>query len=147
MAGTAGLRNISVSYFRLGIARRQNGVDVTMAILALGDVGIACRCCFGMDAMIVGCLLITVAGCANGLRRSGVVGEGFDVGVAVDATERAVDGSLESSVVDMQTDLFAIVIFGQSCIIVTGQALLVAHFGGGFRLTSSRRKHTEQQEK
>jgi hypothetical protein len=47
----------------------------------------------------------------------------------------------------MQADLFAIFVFGQSCVIVTGQTLLVAHLAGSLGLTSRPGKPSEQQKK
>ncbi len=134
VAGAAGRRNVDVRDFRLGIARRQNLVNVAVAVLALGYVGIA-RCCgLGVDAVLVRSLLIGVAGGAHRLRRRGVVRKCLDVGVAVGATERTVDGRLELRVVHMQADLLAVLVFRQSGIAMTGQTIIVAHlrgFGGG----------------
>lgn len=147
MACAAGLRDIRVGYFRFGIAGRKNGVDVAVAILALGDVGVARSSGFGMDALIVSRLLIAVAGCALGHGRRGFVRERLDVGVAIGAAEGAVNGRLKSSVIDVQTDLFAIFIFGQGGVIVTGQALIVTHLGSSFRLGCGHRERSEQQKK
>jgi hypothetical protein len=47
----------------------------------------------------------------------------------------------------MQTDLLAVLLFGKSRVIVTGQTLLVAHLGSGFRLAGRRSKRREQQKK
>ena len=91
VAGAAGLRNVAARYLRLGIARRQNFVDAAVAVLALRDVGVAGRSGLGMDAMIVGGLLVGMAGGTDRLCRRGIVRERLDVGVTIGATENAVD--------------------------------------------------------
>ena len=64
----------------------------------------------------------------------GSCGKRLDVGVAISAAEGAVNRSLEFGVVDVQADLLAVLVFGQSRIAVAGQALVVAHLGGRGRL-------------
>ena len=103
--------NVGVSDFRLGIAGRQNLVHAAVAVLALGDVGVAGRRGLGVDTVIVGGLLVGMAGGAHRLRRRGIVREGLDVGVAIGAAEDAVDGGLELGVVDVQADLLAVLVF------------------------------------
>jgi hypothetical protein len=47
----------------------------------------------------------------------------------------------------MQADLFAVLVLGQTRIIVTGQTLLVAHLRGSLGLSRRPGKHSEQQKK
>ncbi len=69
--------------------------------------------------------------------------ESLNVAVAIGTAKSAVNRGLERCVVYVQTDLFAILVFGQSCIIVTGQTLLVAHLGGGLGLGRRPGKRSE----
>src|SRR5581483_10787623 len=41
VAGAAGLRDVGVRYLRFGIAGRQDGVNIAVAVLAFGYVGVA----------------------------------------------------------------------------------------------------------
>ena len=122
-------------------------MHIAVAILTFSDVRVTGSRCLGVDAMIVGGLLIVVTGRALRHDRCGIVGEGLDVAVAIGTAEGAVDGRLKGCVIDMQADLFAIFVLGQSCVIVTGQALLVAHLGSGLGLRRRCGKYSEQQKK
>jgi len=91
-----------------------------------------------VDAVIVGGLLVSVAGGADGLGRSWIVRDSSDVGVAIGATERAVNRRLELRVIDMQADLFAVLVFRETVIVMASQAVLIAHLGGGFGQSNRR---------
>ena len=62
-----------------------------MAVLAFRDIGVTRRSSLGMNAMVVGLLLVGMAGDAYGLRGRGIVGERLDVFVTIGATENAVN--------------------------------------------------------
>ena len=147
VASAAGLRNVGARDLRLGIAGRQHLVHAAVAVLALGHVGVAGGRGLGVNAVIVGGLLISVAGGAHRLDRRGVVRKGLDVGVAIGAAEDAVHRGLELGVVDMQADLLAVLVFRESGIVVAGQALVVAHLGSMLRRSPSREQqgYTENQ--
>ena len=111
-------------YLRLRIARRQNLVYAAVAVLALGDVGIAGRRGLGVNAVVVSRLLVGMAGGADGLGRSGIVREGLDVGVAIGTAEDAVNATFKLGVIHMQADLLPVLVLGQSRIVMASEALV-----------------------
>lgn len=118
-------------------------MHVAVAILALGDVAVPCRRRLGVDAVFVCCLLIGVAGGADGLGRRGIVRKCLDVGVTVRASEGAVNGRLELGIVHMEADLLAVLILSKCWVVVTGQTIFVAHLRGlgrGFWRRQCRRR-------
>ncbi len=152
VAGAAGCRNVGVSHLRLGIAGRQDLVHAAVAVLTLGDVGVAGGRRLRMDTAIVGGLLIGVTVGALGHHRRGIVRESLDVGVAIGAAKDAMGGGFELGVVDVEADLLSVLVFRESRIAMAGQALVVGHLGRGFaRLLSlgrqlrSCRCHHQQQ--
>ena len=133
VAGAAGLRNVVARDLRIGIACRQDLVDTAMAILAFRHVGVSRRRGLGVDTVIVSSLLVSVAGGANRFGGRGLMRKGLDVGVTIGATEGAVNRRLELGVIDMQADLFAVLVFRETGIVMASQAVLIAHLGGVFR--------------
>lgn len=125
--------NVAARDFGLGIARRQNLVHASVAVLALGDIGVSRRSGFSVNPVIVGRLLVSVAGCAYRFGRGWIVREGLYVGVAVGAAEDAVDGVLELGVVDVQADLLAIFLFDEGRVAMACEAFVIAHLGSSFR--------------
>lgn len=113
-----------------------------MAILALRNIGVAGRSRLGMNTVIVGGLLISMAGRAHGLGRRGIVGKCLDIFVTVGATEDTMDGGFELRIVHMQTDWFAVLVFGKTGIVMASQAVIIAQLG--HRLGQPSR--TEQQD-
>ena len=91
VACAAGLWNVGARDFRFRVARGQYLVHAAVAILAFRHVGVARRCGLGVDAVIVRSLLISVTGGADRLGRRWLMRERLDVGVAIRATEGAVD--------------------------------------------------------
>ena len=112
-----------------------------MAVLAFRDVGVTCRSRLGMNAMVVGLLLVGVAADAYWLCGRGIVGERLDVFVTIGATEDAVYRGLELRVIHMQAELFAVLLFAESGIVMASQTVLVAHLGRGL----GHRPRAEQQ--
>lgn len=82
-----------------------------------------------MGAVRVSSLRIGVTLGAGDLLRSLVVGEGFNVGVAVDARkQRAVNGMLELRFVNVEADGLAIRVGGEGLVGVAGKAVGVLQF-------------------
>ena len=113
VAGSARRWNIGVRDLGFGIAGRQNLMHIAVAILALGNVGIASGGRFGVDAMLIRGLLVSVAGGADGLGWRWIVRESFNVRVAVCASEGTVDGRLKLRIVHVQADLLAVLVLCQ----------------------------------
>jgi hypothetical protein len=76
---------------------------------------------------------VAVAGAALDSGEGGVVGEvfAFEVGMAIGAGERAVDGGLESFGIDEAGDRFAGLGSGKRLVAVAGEAVVVGDIGGG----------------
>ena len=97
--------------------------------------------------MIVSRLLSLMAGGAYGLGGRGIVRQCLNVFVAIGATENAMDGGFELGIIHVQADLFAVLVFGESGIIMASQAVVIAHLGGifGYRSRSEEQRDEENQ--
>ena len=119
VAAAAGGGNVDVIHGRFGIVTGNDLVDIAVAILAAcGDFSGAGD--LGVNAVRVALALIGVALVAGDFFRGRVVGEAFDVGVAINAGECAVNGVLELAGVD--GDAVAIAI-GHAGVAVAGEAV------------------------
>ena len=100
VAAAARGRNVDVVDGRLGIVTGDDFVDIAVAILAASG-NFAGACDLGVNAVRVGFVRVGMALVAGNFFRGRVVGEAFDVGVAIDASEHgAVNGVLEPGLVD-----------------------------------------------
>src|SRR5208337_1874777 len=121
-------------------------MHIAVAVLALGNVGVTLGGRFGVDAVLIRGLLVTVAGGANGLGWRRIVRDCFDIRVAICASEGTVYGRLELRIVHMQADLLPILVFRKRWVAMTGQTILVAQFRGfSWPLRSRRPCHRRQQ--
>jgi hypothetical protein len=76
--------NVAAIYGRFGIIARDDGVDVAMTILATGG-NFASAGGLGVNAVRVALTFVGVALVTGDFFWGGVVGDAFDVGVAIDA--------------------------------------------------------------
>src|SRR5579872_690261 len=87
----------------------------------------------GVEAAIVGCLLIGVACGATDLLRSRLVRRRLYVGMAVHAGKHAaVDRIFEFLGIDLQADGLSILLMSQGSIAVAGETFISAGFRGFF---------------
>ena len=121
VAAAAGGGNVGVIDGRFRIVAGDDGVDIAVAILA-GSGDFSGGGDLGVNAMRVALALVGVALVAGNLFRGRVVGEAFDVGVAIYAGKRAVNGVLELGLVDGDAAAVAI---GHAGIGVAGEAVRV----------------------
>ena len=132
VAAAAGDGNIAAIDGGFGVVAGDDGVDVAVAILAAcGDFAGTGDLC--VNTMRVTLAFIGMALVAGDFFRRRVVGEAFDVGVAIDAGKSAVNGVLELALVD--GDAVAVAI-GHAGVAVAGEAvgvpeLLRGDWGGG----------------
>jgi len=119
VAAAAGCGNVGVAYGRFWVVAGDDGVDVAVAVLAggrnfagAGDLGVNAA---GVSFVRVGVTLV-----AGDFFRGRVVGEAFDVGVAIDAGKCAVNGVLELVLVDGEAVAVAI---GHVGVAVAGEAV------------------------
>src|SRR5215472_9042170 len=87
VACPAGCRNVAVMHSRLGIARRQQFMRAAMAVQACGRICVFLSCSNGVQATIVGGLLIRVTWGAGDWLRPCVVRSALYVSVAIHAGE------------------------------------------------------------
>jgi len=121
VAAAAGGGNVGVIDGRLGIVAGDDGVDVAVAILA-GGGNFAGAGDLGVNAMRVALAFVGVALVTCNFFRGRVVGEAFDVGVAIYAGKCAVNGVLEFGLVDGDAAAVAI---GHAGVGVAGEAVRV----------------------
>ena len=117
--------NIRVSDGRFRIIGADDLVAFAVAVLARSgrNAGLGR---LGVKAVLVGSLRLAMAIGATDLFRGCLVGEAFDILVAVDARKHAaVDGVLELGPVDEESELFAVLLFRKGRVGVAGQAIFV----------------------
>src|SRR4029077_11886675 len=85
------------------------------------------------EALLVGSLLIGVAGCTTDFLWRGLVGSGLYVGMAIHTREHAaVNGIFELLRVNVQAFRFAVDLVRQGGVAVAGETLIGSRFGGVF---------------
>ena len=107
---------------RSRISGGQNFMRAAVTIQAGCRVAIAFLQSLRMETAIVSRLLIRMALRAGQFRRRCVVQRGFDVGVTVDASEHAVDRSVELRFIDGKAYFFAVCLGCEIRIAVTSKA-------------------------
>jgi hypothetical protein len=125
---------------RLGIARRQQRVRAAVTVDAIGGIIVSAFDGLGMEAALVGSLLVGVAGGARDpLRRSFMRGVLY-VRVAIHTSEHAaVDGIFERLRIDVQANRLALYLVRQSRIAMAGETFVACRLGRVFLRRSMER--------
>jgi len=149
VASAAGDRDMRMVDGRIGMTASENVVGITMTVLAIRGNS-AAGDDLGMCAVRVGGLRVGMAIGAEDLLGRRLVGETFDVLVAVHASEfhGAVDGVLQLLAVHIERNGLAVHIGAQGCVTVAGEAVfifqLVLGARGESRAQQKERQRTEQ---
>src|SRR4051794_15759513 len=100
-----------------------------MTVNASGGSFVSIIYCFGMQAPVIGRLLVSMAGGAGKFVRSSFVRGSLHVGVTIDACEHAaMHRGFKLLGVDVQTHRLAVDVFGEAGVSVASQAILAGWF-------------------
>lgn len=130
VASAAGCRNIGMVNLRLRIARWQKFVRAAVAIDTGRCMRVSALRGFGVEAAIVGGLLVSVARSACDLLRSRLVRGRLHVGMAIHAGKHAaVNRVFECLGIDVEAYGLSILIVRQGSIAVAGETFICSGFG------------------